>query len=261
MTYIERRPGSGLPAVSEPEVSDEYGTNYYEDFFGLGDDISYDYFHVKAERDDVIEASQKAVAYAEENDVAAFVFVDSSARPFWKGIKDYWKYSHDKSQPAPAMYFINPDAFRSRRRGAPLEIPESRFAMEHPFLFGHKDKTVALVDTCIHTGESVRPIMFTMMMAGFVDVRLVVVGDEHNKSGAEPDLTLLSYPERGCYPFNSVMSTAHVGERLYSVRCPSVEQARRTAAVREEIGRIIKSHFEPKADAPSGGYRPSYEDY
>lgn len=200
----------------------------------------------KQEAIDIFEATRNAVEYADENDVSAIVLVDKSARPMWVSFKEYWQHTHAEGEPAPEIFFAEPAGFRKMRRKRSTKKREKMEA-DHPYLNDHKEDTVLVIDTCIHTGKTARGILNFMDDCGFEDVRFAVLHAGRNYSPIEPDTLLLDrLPQNRCYPFSRVgfvTEPAHTNDHLYAKRWEKNKRSpERIRRVRDEIREIIRSN-------------------
>lgn len=159
---------------------------------------------------DLFDCCKATADYVDQHNVSAVAFVDRSARPMWIGLNEYWEKTHG-DKPGPDYYFVNPDGFRDQR-----DI-EKRLETEHRRLARHKQDTVLLVDTCMHSGSAMKPVIEGLQKGGFQDVRIAIASNRRNTSGITPDLVMLEYSPAGlCFPFGYNPSEVKKGSRLHS---------------------------------------------
>lgn len=169
-------------------------------------------FACSEERCDVYDASRVIVEYADAEDIALIAFVERAARPIKTGFDEYWRLTHEADAVEPKLCFIDPKQVcvngivdRCLSQTDVQTDPAADFTE-------YKDAPVMVVDTCVHTGRSMRPILRFMKRNGFTDVRLGVVNGEPNWSGVTPDVVMLDrIPARGCYPFGKDFVTPAPG--------------------------------------------------
>lgn len=181
---------------------------------------------------ELYQASKGAAEYMHEHDLGNLVLVDRGARPIWAGVREYYsrRFDEDKS---PAIFFVNPAAFE----GATMADIEAQL----PKLAEQKAEGTLILDTCIHTGKTMLPVLGALREAGFSNVRTAVVNDRENNSGFTPDAILLKKTPQGmCYPFDVDEVTVQ-GDRLHVDIADDKEplDSLRVAQLREEIRTIV----------------------
>lgn len=244
--YVEDGP---LIDARGTDLRDSYSSSRLFEVFGSVD-----------ERRDIYDTTKAAVEFADENDTKAIVLIDRSIRPFYGGFKEYWQQTHEPSEKAPDIFFLDPEGFGGKMHKI-KNIDAETIERDHPFLTQHKKNNVLLIDTCIHSGGSAEPIIDALKTAGFEDVKFGVVQLEKNRSKTNPDVVLLGrHAVRGCYPLSRDNLVMHDGERLYSKVNPSISAVDQSIArrVRQEIRKIIA---EPGISliAESAEIRPIYD--
>lgn len=218
-----------------------------------------EFFYFSNEREDVFVASQTAVEYAKYNEISAVVFLDRTARPIWKGFKEYWQQTSTAEQPVPALFFVDPDGFRANYTRT-VEQVSAQMESEHPYLIGHADKPVLLVDTCIHTGKSLRSVTRDLRDIGFDQLHIGVVSNDRNHSEIKPDITLLPWPPaKPCMPFGPDSLTDHTADSLHTVPAdlatPGQPEMRNLSIqLRTEIGKIIHEGIKNGGEFPHRPY-------
>jgi len=208
-------------------------------------------FYTPEHRRDVFEACKATAEYSFTNNIEAVAFIDRAARPMWVGFREYWQSHHDKE--CPALFFLDPKGFC---RGQQDSTTSSGLDIAHqdlPKLWGFRDRAVLIVDTCIHSGGTIKPVLGSLSKAGFGNVHFGVVYDYHNNSSINPDLVMLDHdPEGGCHPFGSYGNvTKHSNEHLYPEALQHYPgQTRDARAVRRQIRNIIKEFTKQEKRLP-----------
>lgn len=185
----------------------------------------------EVERAELYDFSRGTAEYLHDNHVPNVVYVDRGARLGWVGMKEYWKRAY--TEKAPDVFFVDPNGFaRSFGLG-------KRMQKQQPTLNARRDQPVLVMDTCIHTGETLLPILKGLRKAGFNDVRGGVVSSYDNFSGYTPDLILqTTQPDGACHPFNGEATTKH-GKGVVSAARYHKEASVFGTGIRAEIRDII----------------------
>lgn len=164
--------------------------------------------------------------YAHDAGIESIVLVDKAARPAYVGLLHAWRAFYP-DEPRPLVCFMNPlgvqpsDQLAPVRRargtdevtaaGVDLRIePRSEAEVADEFeqtyreLLRRRDLPLLVVDTCLHSGESVRPVLDRLHASGFADVRLGVA--DYQPYGRTPtglpDVVFGGEATAGnCYPF------------------------------------------------------------
>jgi len=177
--------------------------------------MNYRHFDSGIERNQVMEIGNGLADYLHDNKIDNVMFIDASARLGWYVLKHSWqqKYSDEKM---PNMYFTNPDGynrtiFRSRKSVA------KKFNKTYKTLAKNKDASILLFDVCMHTGNTLRPILETMDKAGYSDVKIGLVQLNRCISELNPDFIAADYIPVGlCKPFGKNGLVAKGGRSLLS---------------------------------------------
>lgn len=230
----------------------------------------YNEFEGKRESQ-LLRATEKLSEEIVENQVSDVIFVDSSARPAATALREYWKLKQG-DQAMPGLYFVNPFGFKDKEdifelyedgaaRGVQvrqLDILspaaareqgqiESEFEKRYQGLMEHKDKAVMLLDTCAHSGLTLKLIMRTLENLGFQKV-IIALASEH-MCDISPHVTLLR--EADCRPFGYDTSMLKHQGSTESLRRGGYEgqpesdllERDRSQLLRENIRGIIRKHF------------------
>ncbi len=201
----------------------------------------YDLFRWKSQQVEIFNISQLAADYLYDNDISALVLVDRSARPAWVGVKTYWDQVYEEERPMPSIFFVNPAGFKEEAD----EGMATRVKTEHPFLGKYKSEPILILDTCLHFGQSLTPVVEGLLGANFEDVHIGVASNKQNFSGLKPDLILVGH-RIGCYPFSMDQSVSK-GEKLYS---EVAEEGREHGQkIRSEIKNIILQNLEAETES------------
>lgn len=147
----------------------------------------YTYFEDANERRDIYTFCKELTTYLHDNKIPNIVMVDRSPRPAWVGIDEYWKENY-KDEPKPKIYFINPHGVDVINKVARTMAPEdvawdgmiAAFTGESEIVNeAHKqhellvqdfekrsiqlakdtDKPIAIFDNCIHSGDTMAPVV------------------------------------------------------------------------------------------------------
>lgn len=184
---------------------------------------------------ELVRACSSVAEYAHDNDIPNIMFVDRGARPAYIGVSEAWnrKYSDEEH---PNFYFINPTGFLDIRSGLHLRremrmfsgiaamregqekgndtgsffatsrskpVIDADFLTTYPKLAQDKESPLLLMDTCIHGGSTIEPLLKALDRMNFSDVRFGVFEDTRNYSDITPDFVVHDAPSLGgCYPFS-----------------------------------------------------------
>lgn len=224
----------------------------------------YRYFG-RAGAQEYYELSHEIASYLHDEGIRSVVLADKAARPAYVGLIRCWRAFYP-DEDRPLINFVNPLGLQpledvplvKRVRGAdermraglgavPIatrtadDIAEE-FRTTFAELMARKGEPVLVLDTCLHTGESVLPILSRLLQHGFADVRIGVVG-YRPRSGPlalVPDIVFRTKGAvEGCYPFgNRDRMVTKTFDRLTSI--PSSPTDRKAGrALRAEAQRII----------------------
>lgn len=169
----------------------------------------YRYFKTPERRRDIYEFSKGVSNYLYEENIPNIVMIDKSPRALWVGIDEYWK-THFVGTPCPNIYFLNPKGFDfvkktieeknipenfialdrlilqatgtsilSREFGNAENVIKEEFEKKYQVLNQDKDKPIAIFDNCIHTGETLSPVLHFLDKQGYADIR-IVIGETSN---------------------------------------------------------------------------------
>ncbi len=222
---------------------------------------------------ELVEICSGIAEYAHENDVPSIMLLDRSARPAYLGIREAWKRKYS-DEARPDIYFVNPTGFLDIRSGLKFNrdhmtlqgvvamlngrakdnemgnfftdsrtkpVVDADFLATYTKLSQQKESPLLLVDTCLHSGDSVRPLMKTLDRLGFSDVRLALVSNTDNDSEIEPDVVIMDGdPALFCYPFSSDTMTERTFDSVVSEKTKDREKALSAVALRKEVSQIFR---------------------
>lgn len=227
---------------------------------------SYDIFRSPKERRDLYLVGRNMSEYVREEGVKAVYFMDRSARPAHVAMKTYWNIYFPES-PIPHIGFLNPRGFVSQEdvdkgivfpmtytfndrsaqnsREALEDIrPESEIVND---LRGEliakdlHDQLILLFDTCVHSGESVRPMIDKFRKAGADNVKFGVVSANENMSGIRPDFTVMDKaPTAVCYPFGRDPLTTKIYGDIHNASNVTPRNSQYARLLREEIKMAVE---------------------
>ncbi len=202
----------------------------------------FEHFDRLALRDELFEFCEVTTDYVAENEVGAVVLIDTGARPFGIALHEYWERKLEEGKPKPSILFVNPEGFKEQ------DVTPERLESEHALLAGHKDDTVLVIDTCIHSGSTMRSVVNGLEGCDFRDLRTGVASKKLKFTRLKPDLVMQKRRPAGkCYPFRWDESV-YKGDLLHSEADLRPSAKRETAELRREIKRIINSRIEGMPD-------------
>jgi hypothetical protein len=226
----------------------------------------YEIFTSPAERKELYVIGRRLSEYAIKENIGAVYFMDRSARPAYVAMKAFWKIRYP-DMPIPTIGFLNPKGFVSREdlesgvadlaelmlndkqsQGEAESTanirPQQEIIDEIKVGIEGKDqlqKPVLIFNTCMHTGDSLRPVLSKMEEAGIVDVRFGVVSSYGNHSEFEPDFTALDEASLGvCYPFDEDTLTSKTYSSIYSAPSVTIDSLSQGKILRKEIRQSVR---------------------
>ena len=165
-------------------------------------DINYRFFKSEVGREEIFKFTESIVAYVRDNSIENVILIDSGARPISAGIKEYWGLKYPEEN-MPDIYFLNPEGFKNRDTDVIINEFEEIYG---GLLMENRTKPTLIFDTCIHTGETLLPIIniFEKMMFNF---NIGSITPENIGSLVHADYYItMDQPERGCHAFMSDLS-------------------------------------------------------
>ena len=196
------------------------------------------------------------VDYLHDNGVKALVLPDRSARPVWVAVDEYWKIMFPEEE-RPDIFFINPDGFKRHGDLANHSLADkskfrfdneikSDFLEKYKALFGHKEQRVLLFDVCIHSGETISPVIRFMRKVGFSKLEFGV-GRDSGENNSLVDFELLPSVKETCHsfgkdcffgkPLDSVSSTLNTTDKYFARKKTESRQ------LRQEIRSIVRNNM------------------
>ncbi|MFA6274251.1 MAG: hypothetical protein WC662_03755 [Candidatus Paceibacterota bacterium] len=232
----------------------------------------YEFFEDRKERSELFDYSQKIAEYLREENVPNMIVVDRSSRPLYVGVREYLKNKYPNEK-IPNMYFMNPKGFKVREELSREEIDEivrdcewkddlnespdrirskeeilNELKEVYKNLIDQKDKPILIFDTCIHSGDSLDPILKTLKTAGCVDVRVGSVNPSDSDKVKTDFFITTRSPEKGCYPFDRDKIIEKTFNHIYSTPTKTEIKRERSMRLRHEIKRVMEEGLLMKWD-------------
>jgi hypothetical protein len=228
--------------------------------------VGYTHFPKKTEREDLVTITQEFTEYIKANKVQNVILIDRSARPFATALLEYWNRTGLKERPD--IHFLNPEGFKSsgglikitsveelimavisgRGTSTPMNERElARFGRMFeegmPKLHGTRKKSTVLFDTCVHTGETLEPIIIALKKIGFSKLK-VGVASARLASRKARKLIDFSYDSvcknNSCAPFGNETS---VTKKSGTFVCEPVTGDMRYGQVKIENAKTLRSEI------------------
>ena len=199
--------------------------------------------YIPEQRRGVFDACKNTANYALENNISAVAFVDRASRPMWVGLKEYWRGSY--SQDCPKLFFLDPEGFWQTQQCFKGKTSTEVISTDLPKLYELKDEPILIVDTCIHSGDTISTLLDSLKKAEFSNIHFGVVHNDNNFSGIVPDLIMLDHKSKGgCHPFGIFGNvTKHNSDHLYAKALEHSPVRRSDAvALRKQIRNIIREY-------------------
>ncbi len=192
-------------------------------------------FRESLARDEIRKIGRDLRDYVIHNDIKSVIFLDRSARPAYLALREAWheEYANIK---LPEMYFTNPLAYRRN----PESISRETILSNYPLLEKNDGAPIMFFDTCMHTGNNMKPVLNAFNKAGFQNIRVGLVHkSRYSSSNIEPNFTIMSDPVNGCYPFDRdcIIEKPEIPRRgkLTSSRNPDSNERDYSLQIRKEI--------------------------
>jgi hypothetical protein len=110
-------------------------------------------------------------------------------------------------------------------------------------LLGDKESSVLLFDSCIHTGDSLSPVVKTLREMGMMSMKIGVANRRDDASGLPIDFSVLKDPYKGCYPFHKDRMINKTFQTPHSKKNDDPKERQRGRRLREEIKRIMTDYL------------------
>ena len=230
----------------------------------------YIIFNDETSRREMVEVGRKVCEYVHDRGIQEIIFVDRSARPGYITVVENWKNMYPGEKP-PNIYFMNPNGFKSlgdiwdedpelgftealvvaekddRPESPGLVRSKSEISKDlrktYPELFSREGKHVLLFDTCVHSGESVKPMIGILTDLG-LDVRLGVVSAKTNASGIDADLVIFDKTQGGgCHPFDRDRLVEKTYTSVHSLKSDNEEKRILSRQIRKEIRMALSEYY------------------
>jgi hypothetical protein len=193
-------------------------------------------FDTSKSRKEVIEISDSLAKYLHKEEIDNIFLLDRSARPAYLGLIHSWRniYPNEKR---PNIYFTNPDGYTTRNS----EDIIKEFKEIYKKLPEEKNTKIMIFDTCIHTGNTMRPVRDILKEMSYENI---ILGAIRSEDEYEPYLNLefqaLDYnPDQGCYPFSRDNLIYKNNNSILSKR-EKYCSFKRAINIRKEISQIFK---------------------
>lgn len=231
----------------------------------------YEFITDEDRRKEIVEVSSALTRYVHDNHIRNVVLVDRAARPAWMGLSHFWeKYYPDEDKPN--IYFVDPTGFLTGEdlleegyMGLPKIIymlandPRELSNIEDPQHLARDDNTVAqnfkdtykqlvsecdsptlIFDNCIHSGDTLTPVVRTFKEVGFEDLHLGVVSTTEDRSDVPMDFVAVNGEAAGgCYPFDHDFIVRKNFDSPTSQRNTDREDIDRSKRLRKELRRLF----------------------
>lgn len=229
----------------------------------------FEIFPKKIARAEIVEVGKKICTYVHRKKIKHIILIDRSARPAYLSILHNWHSLYPKEL-APRINFINPKGFVSLQEIAKQPRSEIRFGMSESYdkfdrvearkkvrsqrgitkdlhknysrLTESDANTILLFDTCMHTGDSIRPIRDGFRKMGF-QVKLGIVSPidfDAQGVGIKPDLVILNKDAYNqCYPFAKDLMVKKTYTSILSLRNRDEEDKQFSRQIRQEIRQAL----------------------
>ncbi len=197
---------------------------------------NYECFDSEAERKDIVKIGENLAKYLFKKKINNIIFIDRAARPGYIALIKSWNKIFPNT-PRPNIYFTNPDGYTDFRTEKKIA---QEFNNTYKNLSANKDAKILIFDVCMHTGETIEPLLTFLKKEGYKNVFLGLSQPKDDDCDIKNNFSALKYePSNCCYPFdrdrliernlNSVLS-----ERNYDRR-----ERRDSILLRKEISSLF----------------------
>ncbi len=220
----------------------------------------YFFFPYREDREELAAYCEEITCYLHDKGIPNLVIIDRSSRPLYIGVREYWLNKYPKEK-LPGIYFMNPKGFKSKDDLSDVELWEiamdcawkgdidedpmrarskdeiiGELESTYTALVKDKDKPLLVFDSCIHTGDTLSPVVDTLDEAGFKNVLVGTIGLPDQESTVRADF-IITYdePSKGCYPFDRDQMIEKVFNHVYSKPNTDPNMVARSIVLREEI--------------------------
>lgn len=223
---------------------------------------------------DVYMVTKNLCEYLRTIPIHNLLLLDKAARPAWHAVSLYWD-SHYPEEQRPDMYFLNPAGMKPSaverkgvRRALPhvaerladgwftgmdfplIEVTQIRtrkeILQEFPRTYAHlmkrRTEPTLVFDTCLHSGETMKPVLVILKHVGFTDLRIGVASNHGNSSGILPDfIAHPATPYFPCHVFSHDFSVRKTFGKSSSLRSEMLgkEDTQHKDALRAELREIL----------------------
>lgn len=231
----------------------------------------YEFFPEPEAREDIYRIGKRLAEYVWGQRIPNVVFLDRSARPAYLALREYWHTSYPDEK-LPNIYFLNPKGFttdedvlrpgisgvpvgielliKNLETGEGVEMPElarsqdealADFANAYERLHADKDKSVFVVDTCIHDARMMRPVRRAFQFAEFKDIRIGMMSNTDNVSEIQPHFVAMpGDPYKMCFPFHRDYMIEKTYRSVTSKHAEIVEFRPFGIRLRDEVIRVMQ---------------------
>ncbi|TAH31779.1 hypothetical protein EYC58_03830 [Candidatus Saccharibacteria bacterium] len=259
--------------ASEAETLDSAIKNLREAMlvaFGEQGNDSYSVFTSPESRQELYEIGKGLAEYVRFHDIGTVCFMDRSARPAYVALNEYWSRAY-KGEEKPNIRFINPKGFVSQEdidsgqadlikmmtndkyKQGEIEAPshirdedEIIDDIQHEMArSGKSDKPVLIFDACIHSGDSMFPVIDKLLLAGIDDIRVGAVNDNEMEADLRLDLKILNdTPDFVCYPFDMDRMTKKVYGSIIAEANRDEQEREKSRLIRAEIRKAVGEQWD-----------------
>lgn len=78
---------------------------------------------------------------------------------------------------------------------------KQEFVQSYPKLMADRDKSILLFDVCIHSGDTMEPVVIALKEFGFTNLIIGSAKSEDMGSAVTPDVTFIDESQSLCEPF------------------------------------------------------------
>jgi hypothetical protein len=174
--------------------------------------------------------------------VNSIIFLDRSARLGYLALIKSWRKLFSPIK-CPDIYFTNPDGYNTQFGKKDIKSIAKEFDKSYKKLASKKHEKIMLFDTCMHSGDTLRPVLEVLKKAGYSKllIGLTQPKDYLYRSGIKVNFSALeNSPSKACYPFGRGGLLTKMGDGLICSPRKDSEARKYFLELRKEIAEIYK---------------------
>lgn len=194
------------------------------------------------QREEIVKIADNLAGYLFNQKINNIIFLDRSARLGYLALIKSWRKLFPTIK-CPDIYFTNPDGYNTQFEKKDVKSIAKEFDRAYKKLASKKHEKIMLFDTCMHSGETLRPVLEVLKKAGYskVLVGLTQPKDYFYRSGIKVNFSALKNQQsKCCYPFGRGELMTKMGDGLICSQRKDSEARKYFLKLRKELAEIYK---------------------